>query len=116
MLGQHSLQRKVQGNPGITIQPKRHMLRPTALTVPVNTSDREHWPSKKVFTFVKALKDHALNIISHMSVQFFFSAKPGPFDLQNYKQYFRTRNFGIISSFYPVANLLRVTCLQLNKC
>lgn len=48
-------------------------------------------------------------------LKFFFSfAKPGPFDLQNYKS---ASGLEIISSFYPVANLfqLRVTWLQLSK-
>ena len=80
MLGQHFLQSKAQGNPGITTQPKRQVPRPTPVTVLMNTSDREHWPDKEAFTFLKAPKDHALNIPSPMPATFFSSEKPDPFD------------------------------------
>lgn len=80
MLGQHFLQCKAQGNPGITIQPKRQVPSPTPGTVLVKTSDTKHWPDKEAFTFVTALKDRALNIASPMPATFFPSAKPDPFD------------------------------------
>jgi len=85
MLGQHFLQSKAQENLGITIQPKRQVLTPNPMTVTMNTSDREHWPNKKAFIFVRALKDHALNISSPMPTTFFSSTKPDPFDEDNSK-------------------------------
>lgn len=66
MLGQHFLQSKAQGNPGITTQPKRQVLRSMPVTVLMNTGDREYWPSKEAFRVVKAPKDCAINIASPM--------------------------------------------------